>query len=238
MASTAIARDERDIARHRYTRVAITLHWLIAAAIAYNLSSGLLRDVLPRGFFALHISSGLTILALSIVRVGWRLTHKPPALLPMRAWERGLAHDVHLLLYGAMLAMPLSGWAMISARPPAGSAGAAYAEQLRAQRTPPVVQAQPGNPQTAARPAPPRGAPKFWGLFDVPMIAPVQEIGRTPAGVPEQRALHERIETVHALGGWVMLALLFLHIAGALKHQYVDREPELARMGLGRRAEG
>ena len=66
-------------AGERYTRVAIALHWAIAAMIAYNLASGLLHDVLPHGLFALHVSSGITILALSIVRVGWRRTHRPQA---------------------------------------------------------------------------------------------------------------------------------------------------------------
>ena len=75
----------------------------------------------------------------------------------------------------------------------------------------------------------------IWGLFTLPLISPINEQGRTAQGVPAQRELHERIETTHLIGGWLMLALLVLHVAGALKHQYVDRKRELARMGLGRR---
>lgn len=224
--ATAAWRDMRDpVTMRRYTRVAITLHWLIAAAILYNLASGLLRGVLPSGFFAFHISSGLTILALSVARVGWRLTHKPPPLLPMQRWERWLAHGVHFLLYAAMLFVPWTGWVMISANPPAGSAGAAYAQAQRAQEA-----AAQGKPAPVARkPA------QFWGIVPVPMIGPVADLGREPSGVVGQRAFHEQMEGVHGTLAWLLLFLLVLHVGGALKHQFADRTPELARMGLGRR---
>jgi cytochrome b561 len=72
-----------------------------------------------------------------------------------------------------------------------------------------------------------------WGLFKLPLLTPITAIGRTPDGIPTQRALRARIETFHWLGAWAMLALLVLHIAGALKHQWIDRQRELARMGIG-----
>lgn len=224
--ATAAWRDMRDPATmRRYTRVAIALHWLIAAAILYNLASGLLRGVLPRGFFAFHVSSGLTILALSVVRVGWRLTHKPPPLLPMASWERWLAHGVHVLLYAAMLFVPWTGWVMISANPPAGSPGAAYAQAQQAERA-----------AAEGRPAPtPRKPTMFWGLVAVPKIGPVADLGREPSGVAEQSAFHDQMEDIHGKLAWLLLFLLVLHVGGALKHQFVDRLPELARMGLGRR---
>jgi cytochrome b561 len=228
--------------RLRYSNVAIVLHWAIAAFILYNLASGLLRPVLPRGFFVFHVSSGVTILALSLVRVVWRLLHKAPEFLPMRAWERGLAHLVHILLYVAMLALPLSGWALVSANPPAGSPGAAWAAEHRPAPPPTPVPAASdshaqGGPAGAGegggKPRKPRGPTMVWGLFKLPLIGPIHEIGREPDGVPHQRELHEQIEQVHLLGGWIMLALLVLHVGGALKHQFVDRERELARMGVG-----
>lgn len=215
--------DAHCSATRRYTRVAIALHWLIAAAILYNLLSGLGRAYLPRGFFVLHISSGLTILALTVVRVVWRLTHKPPPLLPMKTWEARLAHGVHFLLYLAMLMVPWTGWVMISATPPAGSPGAAYAQAQAAQEA-----AAAGNP--APTPRPPA---MFWGLFPVPKIGPVANLGRETAGVAEQQAFHEQMEGVHQKVALGLLFLFFLHIGGALKHQFIDREPELARMGLG-----
>jgi len=202
----------------RYTRVAMWLHWLIALAIFYNLASGLLRPVMPRGFFVFHISSGITILVLTVVRVAWRLTHKPPPFLPMKAWEARTAHVVHFLLYVAMVMLPFSGWALVSANPPAGSPGAAAANAERVAK---------GQQPRSARPI------LVWKAVPLPLIGPVNEIGRSPEGVAEQREVHDRIETFHLLGGWVLLALLVLHIGGALKHQFADKEPELARMGLG-----
>lgn len=241
MATTGNRGADRS-AQLRYTNVAIALHWLIAAFILYNLASGLLRPVLPRGFFVFHISSGISILALTLVRIGWRLTHRPPPVLPMAAWEKGLAHLVHLLLYAAMLILPFSGWAMVSANPPAGSPGAAWAADHPAE-PPPSPTLKPdtharggpaGEGKGGGQPPRRRGPTVIWGVVPLPLIGSVNAIGRTPAGVPEQRALHERIERFHAIGGWVMLALLILHVAGALKHQLVDRQRELARMGLGR----
>jgi len=243
MATAAFGGSGRSSGRAlRYSDVAIVLHWAIAALILYNLASGLLRPVLPRGFFALHVSSGITILALTLVRIGWRLTNRPPPFLPMSAGERGLAHGVHVLLYLAMLMLPFSGWAMVSASPPAGSPGAAWA---LAHRPPPPPspggkpdRTSPGGPagegKGGGQPPRARGPLMIWGVIPLPMIAPVNEIGRTPQGVAGQRELHERIETAHLIGGWIMLALLILHVAGALKHQFVDRRRELARMGIGR----
>jgi len=228
--------------RLRYSNVAIALHWAIAALILYNLTSGLLRPVLPRGFFVFHVSSGITILVLTVVRIGWRLTHRAPPYLPMARWDKGLAHSVHFLLYAAMLFMPLSGWAMISANPPAGSPGAAWAAE-NPPGSPPAPTLKPdttshggpaGEGKGGGLPPRKRGPTQIWGLFPLPMIAAVQELGRTPAGVPEQREVHERLESFHATGGWILLALLLLHISGALKHQFFDRQRELARMGLGR----
>lgn len=227
MASIPADYDDHRIATARYTRVAIALHWAIAALILYNLLSGLGRGFLPKGFFAFHVSSGLTILAVTVIRIVWRLTHKPPPLLPMHGWERWLAHGVHVLLYAAMLFVPWTGWVMISANPPPGSPGAAYVAQQRAAEA-----AAKGEP--APTPRPPS---KVWGLFPTPTIPPVANLGREPAGVAEQAAFHEQMEGVHEKVALLLLFLLALHIGGALKHQFADRMPELARMGLGRRVQ-
>lgn len=234
----------RTIDKRRYTDVAIALHWATAVAVLYNLASGLLGEYLPKGFFAFHVSSGITILALTVLRVLWRLTYRPPPMLPMPGWERRLAKTTYLLWYLALLMVPLSGWAMVSANPPPGSPGAAYAEAHRTPAPPPPTPtgapstAAPGGPAGEGKGGgqPPRkhGPIMIWGLFRLPLIAPISEIGRTPAGVPEQHAVHERIERVHLIGGWVVLSLLVLHVGGALKLQLVDRRRELARMGLGR----
>jgi len=65
-----------------------------------------------------HKSFGLTILALTILRISWRLTHKAPALPEsMRTWERGVAHASHALFYLLIVFLPLSGWLLVSASP-------------------------------------------------------------------------------------------------------------------------
>jgi cytochrome b561 len=225
----------------RYSNVAIALHWLIATLIFYNLVSGLMRPLLPHGFFVLHVSSGITILVLSIVRVWWRLTHRPPAFLPIAPFHRKLAHSVHFLLYASMLLIPFSGWALVSAKPPAGSLGEAWAtahsvqelpmQTLKADTTFPENSARAG--QGAGLPQRARGPTMVWGFIRLPLIKPVNEIGRDPGGVPEQRAIHNRVKTFHLLGAWLMLLLLILHVLGAIKHQAFDKQRELARMGLG-----
>jgi cytochrome b561 len=211
----------------RYTGVAIMLHWTIAALILFNLATGLLFDDMGKAarsaLIPFHISSGITVLALTIVRIGWRLAHRPPPYLPMAAWERELARVVHFCLYLAMLGMPLTGWAMISAhgdrpQPAQGTAVPTPADQ------------PPG-----AKPAPkPRGPTLIWGVIPLPKIAPIVRIGEGPDGAARLHAAHETFETRHAVGGWILLGLLLIHITGALKHQFGDRERELVRMGLGR----
>ncbi|HEX2802060.1 MAG TPA: YceI family protein [Phenylobacterium sp.] len=103
----------------RYAPMAILLHWLIAAAIVLQIAlAGRMEGHTPQAFAVtqLHKSVGVTILLLSLVRLAWRLTH-PPAPLPaaMPRWEKRLAEIVHVGFYGIMIAMPLTGWLMVSA---------------------------------------------------------------------------------------------------------------------------
>ena len=102
----------------RYTLVARILHWAIAALILLNLWLGFFHDSLPKDWqvMPVHKSVGLTVLALTIVRIVWRLTHRPlalPATIPQ--WERTAAGITHFLFYALMLILPLSGWIMTSA---------------------------------------------------------------------------------------------------------------------------
>ena len=98
-----------------YTRTAVGLHWLIAGLIGVALVMGwIMTDLgvtpLKLKMYNWHKWVGITVLALAVLRVLWRLTHRPPDLLPMPAWQRLAAHGLHLGLYGLMLALPLSGW--------------------------------------------------------------------------------------------------------------------------------
>ena len=105
----------------RYGTVAMTLHWLIALAIIGMLTVGKYMVDLPNtdpnkfALYQLHKSFGITVLVLTLVRIGWRLAHPAPALpAGMPAWQRWGAHLSHFGLYALMLAIPLSGWAAVS----------------------------------------------------------------------------------------------------------------------------
>lgn len=108
----------------RYTDIAIILHWLIAFFIIGLLAIGKYMTGLaendPTRFELTqwHKSFGIVVLILVIVRLGWRFTHKPPpepAALPR--WQKLVAGLVHLALYALMLALPITGWIMVSASP-------------------------------------------------------------------------------------------------------------------------
>ncbi len=108
----------------RYNTVSILLHWLVAIGVAAQIAMGLSMThfSLSTGrrfeLYQLHKSIGITVLALVLVRVGWRATHPPPSLpdaTPLA--ERRLAHGAHLLLYALLVGMPLTGWAVVSASP-------------------------------------------------------------------------------------------------------------------------
>jgi cytochrome b561 len=104
----------------RYDGVAMLFHWVLAIAIIGTFSVGGDMADLPFSLtrlklFNWHKWAGVTILALSALRLLWRLGHRPPADLPMPAWQKLGAHAVHWLLYAAFFAVPLSGWAYSSA---------------------------------------------------------------------------------------------------------------------------
>lgn len=99
----------------RYSTVAIWLHWIIAALVIAELAIGLLHESLLKSAFFVHKATGITVLALTIVRIVWRLMHRPPPLPAQTpVWEKGMAHATHWMLYGLLLALPLSGWVMVS----------------------------------------------------------------------------------------------------------------------------
>ena len=109
----------------RYTAVAIVLHWAIAVAVLFMLPLGFIMheraehgDASQALFeaYQLHKSIGLTVLALTLVRLAWRLTHRPPPLAAgMPAWERLAARATHWGFYVLTIALPLTGWLHVSA---------------------------------------------------------------------------------------------------------------------------
>ncbi len=104
--------------RTRYSTVAIVLHWLIAAAIIFQVILAWRMDGrTPSGFalIQLHKSVGISILVLSLLRLAWRLANRPPPMpAGMATWERWLAKVAHVGLYVIMIGMPITGWIMVS----------------------------------------------------------------------------------------------------------------------------
>jgi cytochrome b561 len=180
-------------AKVRYDAGAMALHWLIALSILALLGLGWTMVLIPLGdplrvpLFALHKSLGLTVFALTFVRIGWRLTHRAPALpAGVPAWEKLAASLGHLLFYILLLCLPLSGWALVSTN----------------SRNIPTI---------------------FFGLFEVPHLPVLSALAdKAPA--------HVAAEAVHSQAGWVLIGLLFIHVAAATRHHFVLRDSVLTRM--------
>lgn len=192
----------------RYTKTAVVLHWLIAIGIFAMFALGWYMSELPKDapkqiafdlfdwgifnwqlaeeasprtfYFNLHKSIGVTILALIALRIIWRFTHRPPAMLASyKAWEKKLATAVHHTLYLLMVALPLSGLVM-------------------------AVNSKYGV--------------KWFGIDFI-------------AGL-DNSPMRDLFKEVHEVVGAIMLAVLVLHIVGALKHKFIDKDTTMQRMSL------
>ena len=173
----------------RYGTVAMTLHWLIGLSIIGLLIVGTYMHDLPNtdpnkfALYQLHKSFGISVLTLTVIRIVWRLMNPvPPLPAGMPAWQRWGAHISHVGLYVLMLAIPLSGWAMVSS-------------------------------STLGIPT------LLFGAVELPSL---------PITASEDS--HEFFKEMHDLLGKLMIGLLLLHVAAALKHHFVDRDTVFRRM--------
>ncbi len=114
----------KALSSERYSSVAAILHWTIAALILGQIAGGLYMHNLPStspikfDLFQLHKSFGLSVLALALVRLGWRLTHKaPPLPAATPGWQKLAARAVHWAFYALMILTPLAGLAIVSVSP-------------------------------------------------------------------------------------------------------------------------
>ena len=184
----------------RYSTVAMTLHWLIAILVIANVCSGIyFAELAPRGtvpwwVVPMHKSTGLTVLMLSVLRLLWRLTHKwPPLPQNMSTGLRVLARATHVLFYFFIIAIPLAGWAMVSASP--------------------------------------RNTPTYWyWLFEWPRLPFLANLP-----IAEKKSAVEFYEGVHGTLAYLAVAMVLLHVAGALYHHFVRRDQVLKRMWFGTR---
>ncbi len=109
----------------RYNGVSIALHWILAIALVAIFVVGLYMADLPFSpqrlkLYNWHKWAGISILFLSIVRLAWRLTLRPPVLpqsieLGMPRWQLLVYHATHVLLYALFFSVPLVGWTYSSA---------------------------------------------------------------------------------------------------------------------------
>lgn len=108
--------------RMAYTRTAIALHWLIAVLVFAGWGLGSYMHGLPASPTKVQLVSwhkwiGVTVFLLALARAAWRVTHAPPPLpATTPPWQARAARASHLLFYVLLLALPLSGWLMSSAK--------------------------------------------------------------------------------------------------------------------------
>lgn len=196
--------------QNQYTKTAIVLHWLIGIGILAMFGLGwfmadipkdqpkamsfdlfdlgvytwnMATEVTPRTFyFNLHKSVGITLLALIVVRLFWRITHRPPALLDtLTATEKKIATGGHHLLYLLMFALPITGLVMaINSKFEYGV--------------------------------------KWFGISLMNGL--------------DNKAIRESFVDVHEVVGIIMLVVIGLHVLGALKHKFIDKDGTMSRMSL------
>lgn len=106
----------------RYTRTAISLHWLVALLIFSGWGLGLYMHELPTSpqklqYYSWHKWLGVSVFLLVLVRATWRIFNVPPPLPPtVSPWQVSASRASHVVLYMLMLGLPLSGWLMSSAK--------------------------------------------------------------------------------------------------------------------------
>ena len=196
--------------QNQYTKTAIVLHWLIGIGILAMFGLGwfmadipkdqpkamsfdlfdlgiytwnMATEVTPRTFyFNLHKSVGITLLALIVLRLFWRVTHRPPALLDtLTATEKKIATGGHHLLYLLMFALPITGLVMaINSKFEYGV--------------------------------------KWFGISLMNGL--------------DNKAIRESFVDVHEVVGIIMLVVIGIHVLGALKHKFIDKDGTMSRMSL------
>lgn len=117
----SVPRSSHPVAAHRYATAAIALHWTIAALIVALLALGWsMTRMAPGGelqfaLYQLHKSLGITVLLLSLARLAWRVAGSTPPSPATARGERRAARAMHAALLVLTLAIPLVGWALVSA---------------------------------------------------------------------------------------------------------------------------
>ena len=192
MSTSAVSHPE-PVAR--YNRTAMILHWLVATLLLINIVVGLKGETAEgpgaRQIIDLHKSIGLTVLGLVILRILWRIAHKPPPLpKTYPKLERRASHVAHMALYAVIFLLPFSGYI--------------HDSLWKGAPTHPIV---------------------IFGLIPFPRIGFLESLD--PA---TKDRLHGVFFGVHVWLGYILYALVALHLLGVAKHHAIDHEEELQRM--------
>ncbi len=172
-----------------YHFISKIFHWIVGLMMLGLLTlgyymSGLEGSPFKYGLYGWHKSFGILVLMLAVLRLTWRFyLGAPEGLGTHKRWEKILSKVTHVVLYGAIFAMPLSGWLMSSA----GGHGV-----------------------------------KFFGLFKMPAL------------MAKNKAWGGVFNQTHEILGYMILASVILHVAGALKHHFLDKDETVRRMTWAR----
>ena len=168
---------------NRYGLVSRAIHGIMLLLIFCMLGVGMYMadldktDEMRKVLFGLHMSTGVLVLLLAVIRMIWFRVSPPPKLpAALETWEKTLTTVVKSLMYLLMLLIPIAGILIVNTK---------------------------GN------------AVDVYGLFELPML------------IGENKELHELMEEVHEVLAFSLLFLIVLHIAGALKHRYLDMGHDL-----------
>ena len=175
--------------RYQFDRVQRWLHWTMAILILAAIGLGVLTAYLPvgqqprRGLLEIHKSIGFTLMALLMVRIGWRWFAGEPAYRqPLDRLNRIASEAGHAALYAMMLYMPVTGNIY--------SAAGGYSLP-------------------------------WFGLFQWPRL------------LPHDDRIANWGELLHDRGGWVISAIILVHIAAVAFHHWFKRDEVLSRMTGG-----
>lgn len=112
-----------SLERTRYDAVAMIIHWITAILMIFMVIFG--EDLMKEGEHAakagdvanatfepsIHVSLGVAILLLTVLRIIWRVTHAaPPYPATMKRYEVVASKSLHGLFYLLLIAIPLTGW--------------------------------------------------------------------------------------------------------------------------------
>ena len=107
---------DADPGERTYGAVARTLHWLVVLLLVAQFAVGWTMPDIDKktpqeGLVDIHLSLGVLVLFVVVVRLVWRVIHPTPLTTAMQPWERKLARATHDALYVLLIVIPILGWA-------------------------------------------------------------------------------------------------------------------------------